>query len=631
MNPRVVGRYEIVRQLGHGGMATVHLARQPALDREVALKELHPAHAADTAFATRFLHESRVAGALNHPSVVSVIEYFEHDGAPFIAMEYLERGSLRPLVGRLTLAHVAGVLEGVLAGLGEAHGQGIVHRDLKPENVLLSAHGRAKIADFGIAKALDQVQMTTLRTATGLVVGTPAYMAPEQALSGPITPATDLYATGLIAYELLAGHHPYHDVTAPMALMLRHANDDAPPLGLVREDLPPGVVAWVHAMLSRDPSARPASAGHAWDWLEGVVSDELGARWRRAATLPEEGAATGYVSTVVTALPSSLRETNGGPAATPPTAALAPPVASLVATPAPVVATPPPAAAPPFPPDDEPFADPDPALFPAPSPRPRRSRRRPLLAGVAATLVLAAGAAGFTAASGDDPPVAAKPAGPSLAERVRGVITPALQANGRVTAELRALAPGADPDDALDRADAALPVTRKALARADVPDARTALRAQASYLNVVRDTLRLDPGQVDRLGGASARLVTRLERIEPLVPGAADSVGGARKLKAWATAELAPAPSPVAPVAAGDPAAVAPSPAPVAKETAASPDPEPTPAATAEPTPTATPAAVPTPAATPDPSATPAQTRQFRPRRALRRILRRQVLKQPGA
>jgi len=102
---RVVGRYEIVRQLGRGGMATVHLARQRALDREVALKELHPAHAADAAFARRFLQESRVGGALNHPSVVSVIEYFQHDGAPFIAMEYLERGSLRALVGRLTLAH----------------------------------------------------------------------------------------------------------------------------------------------------------------------------------------------------------------------------------------------------------------------------------------------------------------------------------------------------------------------------------------------------------------------------------------------------------------------------------------------------------------------------------------------
>ena len=298
---RVVGRYEIVRQLGRGGMATVHLARQRALDREVALKELHPAHAADAAFARRFLQESRVGGALNHPSVVSVIEYFEHDGAPFIAMEYLERGSLRPLVGRLTLAHVAGVLEGVLGGLAEAAAQGIVHRDLKPENVLLTVDGHAKVADFGIAKALGQLQMTELRTATGAIVGTPAYMAPEQVMGTAVTPATDLYATGMIAYELLAGRHPYDGVDAPMALMLRHANDEPPPLGRVREDLPPGVVAWVHAMLAKDPAARPASAADAWDWLEGEVADELGPRWRRAAALPEPGETWGYVSVVTTA------------------------------------------------------------------------------------------------------------------------------------------------------------------------------------------------------------------------------------------------------------------------------------------------------------------------------------------
>ena len=300
---RVVGRYEIVRQLGRGGMATVHLARQRALDREVALKELHPAHAADAAFARRFLQESRVGGALNHPSVVSVIEYFEHDGAPFIAMEYLERGSLRPLVGRLTLAHVAGVLEGVLGGLAEAAAQGIVHRDLKPENVLLTVDGHAKVADFGIAKALGQLQMTELRTATGAIVGTPAYMAPEQVMGTAVTPATDLYATGMIAYELLAGRHPYDGVDAPMALMLRHANDEPPPLGRVREDLPPGIVAWVHAMLAKDPAARPASAADAWDWLEGEVADELGPRWRRAAALPEPGDTWGYVSVVTTAAP----------------------------------------------------------------------------------------------------------------------------------------------------------------------------------------------------------------------------------------------------------------------------------------------------------------------------------------
>ena len=123
-------------------MASVHLARQPALDREVALKELHSAHASRRGVRRIASCTSRGwPGALNHPSIVAVIEYFEHDGVPFIAMEYLERGSLRPLVGRLTLAQVAGVLESVLAGLAEAASHGIVHRDLKPENVLVTADG----------------------------------------------------------------------------------------------------------------------------------------------------------------------------------------------------------------------------------------------------------------------------------------------------------------------------------------------------------------------------------------------------------------------------------------------------------------------------------------------------------
>ena len=569
---RVVGRYEIVRQLGRGGMATVHLARQRALDREVALKELHPAHAADAAFARRFLQESRVGGALNHPSVVSVIEYFEHDGAPFIAMEYLERGSLRPLVGRLTLAHVAGVLEGVLGGLAEAAAQGIVHRDLKPENVLLTVDGHAKVADFGIAKALGQLQMTELRTATGAIVGTPAYMAPEQVMGTAVTPATDLYATGMIAYELLAGRHPYDGVDAPMALMLRHANDEPPPLGRVREDLPPGIVAWVHAMLAKDPAARPASAADAWDWLEGEVADELGPRWRRAAALPEPGDTWGYVSVVTTAAPE------------------VPPAAPSPRRHAP----------------EAPFRRRRTALAAAPPSRvlradPRRPRRAlsprchgrdPGPRGSGGALTPLRGGAAAAAA-------APAPKGPSLAERARHDLGPALRANRRVTAELTELVPGSDPGTALVQADAALTATRTALANAGVPAARSALRAQVSYLRAVGDTLRLDTdhAQLERLGGLSGRLVSRLERVEPLVPRASASVGGARKLKAWATAELAPPPAAAAPVPA------APAAAPAA-----------TPTPTATPTPEATPTATST--ATPTPVATAAPPRAPHPRRA---------------
>ena len=149
----IVGRYEVLRVLGEGGMAVVHLARQPDLQRLIALKELRSLRGDDPAYAQRFLREARLAGSLTDPHVVTVYEYFEHEGVPYMAMEYVERGSLRPFVGQLNLPQIAGVLEGVLAGLMAAEQAGIVHRDLKPENVLVSADGRVKIADFGIAKA----------------------------------------------------------------------------------------------------------------------------------------------------------------------------------------------------------------------------------------------------------------------------------------------------------------------------------------------------------------------------------------------------------------------------------------------------------------------------------------------
>ena len=168
---RTVGRYEILREVGRGGMALVYLARQTDLDRFVALKELAAFHASDPSFAQRFLRESRVAGSLSHPNIVTVHDYFEHAGTPYIAMEYVERGSLRPYVPQLTLAQVGGVLEGLLAGLAHAEQHGIVHRDLKPENLMVTADGRVKIADFGIAKATNQLQTGAFLTATGTTVG----------------------------------------------------------------------------------------------------------------------------------------------------------------------------------------------------------------------------------------------------------------------------------------------------------------------------------------------------------------------------------------------------------------------------------------------------------------------------
>ena len=191
-----VGRFEILSEIGRGGMARVHLARQLDLDRFVALKELGSLQREDAEIVGRFLRESRVAGALNHPSIVTVFDYFEDDGVQYIAMEYVPRGSLRPWVGRLEPAQIGGVLENVLAGLAHAHSAGVVHRDLKPENLMITADGRIKIADFGIAKALAEEGTSSFRTATGVAIGTPAYMAPEQAMAREIGPWTDLYATG---------------------------------------------------------------------------------------------------------------------------------------------------------------------------------------------------------------------------------------------------------------------------------------------------------------------------------------------------------------------------------------------------------------------------------------------------
>ena len=284
---KTVGRYEILREVGRGGMATVYLARQSDLDRFVALKELGAFHASDPSFAQRFLRESRVAGSLSHPNIVTVHDYFDHDGTPYIAMEYVERGSLRPYVGRMTLAQIGGVLEGLLAGLAHAEQQGIVHRDLKPENLMVTADGRVKIADFGIAKATTKMQTGAFLTATGTTVGTPTYMAPEQAMAQDIGPWTDLYSVGCMAFEMFTGRVPFHDSDAPMAILLRHVNEPIPPVKSIDPSIDQQVSDWVERLLVKDPKARAQLANDAWDDFEEIMIGLLGPRWRRSARLVE--------------------------------------------------------------------------------------------------------------------------------------------------------------------------------------------------------------------------------------------------------------------------------------------------------------------------------------------------------
>ncbi len=236
---RTVGRYELLSEIGRGGMAVVYLARQQDLDRLVALKELSAFHAGSREFADRFLRESRLAGSLSHPNIVTVHEYFEERGIPHIAMEYVPAGSLRPRSGRLTLPQLAGVFEGILAGLAHAEQSGIVHRDLKPENIMVTADGRVKIADFGIAKATQGAGTAAFMTATGMTVGTPTYMAPEQAMAQRIGPWTDLYSVGVMAHEQIVGKPPFIDSDAPMVILMRHVNERIPSVSELRPQVDP--------------------------------------------------------------------------------------------------------------------------------------------------------------------------------------------------------------------------------------------------------------------------------------------------------------------------------------------------------------------------------------------------------
>ena len=180
---------------------------------------------------------------------MTVLDFFEHEGTPYIAMEYVPRGSLRPWVGRLCLAQIGGVLESVLAGLAHAHAHGVVHRDLKPENLMVTDEGRVKITDFGIAKALSG-DPAAFRTATGATLGTPAYMAPEQAMGEGVGPWTDLYAVGVIAYELFGGSVPFSG-SEPVAVLLAHLQKPPPPLTERAADVPAPIAAWVHGCLPR--------------------------------------------------------------------------------------------------------------------------------------------------------------------------------------------------------------------------------------------------------------------------------------------------------------------------------------------------------------------------------------------
>lgn len=260
------GRYELTGHLATGGMGAVFQARHVHLRKDLAVKVLRPELSASPDLVERFRREAEIASALQHDHIVHVTDFGRtEEGWLFLAMELLTGESLFDRLrreGALAPAAAVPVLWQICAGLGAAHAMGVVHRDLKPENVFLArtASGRevAKILDFGIAKMTDP--SSGCATQAGMVVGTPEYLAPEQATGGAVDARADLYAVGLIAWRMLAGHHPF---TAPDArgLLMKQATAPVPPLAGARPELAawPELVAVVARACEKEPAARPAS------------------------------------------------------------------------------------------------------------------------------------------------------------------------------------------------------------------------------------------------------------------------------------------------------------------------------------------------------------------------------------
>jgi serine/threonine-protein kinase len=282
------GDIAIQRVLGEGRTARVYLADQRSLDRQVAVKVLLPKHARDRKAVLRFKREARAMAGCPHPGIVSVFTVGETaDGLPFFVMEYIEGKTLELRLqgrGKLSLQETVRIVTAVADAITYAHQRGLVHRDVKPANVLVESHtGRVLITDFGMAKVVSGNSLATTLTGSGEVVGTPAYISPEQAESGTVDPRSDQYSLAVMTYEMLSGRLPFSG-PGPQDFVRQHAQDTPPLLRQAEETVPAEIAAVVDRGLMKEPGARFASAEAFGQALRGAAS-AIGGQPRPAPSL----------------------------------------------------------------------------------------------------------------------------------------------------------------------------------------------------------------------------------------------------------------------------------------------------------------------------------------------------------
>ncbi len=290
------GRYRLEAKLGSGGMSTVYLARDATLDRPVAVKVMHREISEQPDHLERFRQEARAVAKLSHANVVAVIDAGEDGGYPYIVFEYVKGETLKQRIARIGALDaqeaIAYAIE-VARGLSAAHARNLVHRDIKPQNVLIDEEGRAKLTDFGISRQLEQDGMT----ATGRVLGTTDYVAPEQAMGHPVDQRSDVYSLGVVLYEMLIGQVPFH-AESQVGVAMKHVNEDLPDVQRRRPDLSASTALVVERATAKDPAERYQRIGEMIDDLSTALEVEAA----------RAGSTSGEATSVLEAVPPRKRK-----------------------------------------------------------------------------------------------------------------------------------------------------------------------------------------------------------------------------------------------------------------------------------------------------------------------------------